>query len=85
MQFRVCDQNEQISVEKDTVYLRRDNWDDYSYKTKSKIPTLAATPDNLFPSCKDCNIDKKTEMVLDPQRTPEHLYHDRLPDDSWRV
>ena len=33
MQFRVCDRNEQISIEKNTVYLRRDNWDDYSYKT----------------------------------------------------
>ena len=53
------------------------------YLPKSKIPTLAVTPDNLFPSCKDCNIDKKTEMVLDPQRTPVHLYYDRLPDDPW--
>lgn len=53
------------------------------YLPKSKIPTLAVTPDNLFPSCKDCNIDKKTDMVLDSQSTPVHLYYDRLPDDPW--
>lgn len=33
MKFRVCDRGEMILHEKDTVYLRYDNWDDYSFKT----------------------------------------------------
>ena len=33
MQARVCDRNDFTMYEKDTLYLRYDNWDDYSYKT----------------------------------------------------
>lgn len=33
MQFRVCNRNDYPMYEKDTLYLRYDNWDDYSFKT----------------------------------------------------
>lgn len=53
------------------------------YLPKSKIPTLAVTPSNLIPSCRDCNMDKRTDFVLDPRKTPIHLYYDRLPNEPW--
>ena len=33
MQVRVCDRNDYAMYGKDTMYLRYDNWDDYSFKT----------------------------------------------------
>ena len=33
MNFQVCDKNESIKYCSDTLYLRRDNWDDYSFRT----------------------------------------------------
>ena len=33
MKFRVCGRNEFTQHERDTVYLRYDNWDDYGFKT----------------------------------------------------
>lgn len=33
MQVRVCDRNDYAMYGKDTIYLRYDNWDDYSFKT----------------------------------------------------
>jgi len=53
------------------------------YLPKAKVPTLVVTPSNLIPACRDCNMDKKADMVLDPKQTPVHLYFDRLPDDIW--
>ncbi len=53
------------------------------YLPKSKVPTLAVTPNNLIPACRDCNMNKKTEMVLKPDSTPIHLYFDRLPKEIW--
>ena len=53
------------------------------YLPKAKVPTLSVTPSNLIPACKDCNMDKKTEMFLDPKQTPVHLYFDRLPQEIW--
>ncbi len=53
------------------------------YLPKSKFPTLAVTPSNLIPSCRDCNIDKRDSSSLDSQNTPIHLYFDDIPDDVW--
>ncbi len=53
------------------------------YLPKSKAPTLAVTPSNLIPACRDCNTNKKTDMVLKPDSTPVHLYFDRIPNDFW--
>lgn len=33
MKFRVCGRNEFMRYERDTVFLRYDNWDDYGFKT----------------------------------------------------
>ena len=33
MQIRVCNRNDYTMYEKDTLYLRYDNWDDYGNKT----------------------------------------------------
>lgn len=53
------------------------------YLPKAKAPTLSVTPSNLIPACRDCNMDKKTDMILDPNATPVHLYYDRLPEGPW--
>lgn len=52
------------------------------YMPKAKVPTLSVTPSNLIPACRGCNMDKKTDMILDPDATPVHLYYDRLPEES---
>lgn len=53
------------------------------YLPKSKIPTLAVTPNNLIPSCRDCNTDKRSDMSLDPSNTPVHIYCDDIPNEPW--
>lgn len=53
------------------------------YLPKSKVPTLAVTPSNLIPSCRDCNMDKRSDMILDPMNTPVHLYFDEIPNGIW--
>lgn len=53
------------------------------YLPKAKVPTLSVTPSNLVPACRDCNMDKQTEMALSPDATPVHLYYDRLPEEAW--
>ena len=37
VKFYVCDRGEIVQVTKDTVYLRRDNWDDFHYKTTFNV------------------------------------------------
>lgn len=53
------------------------------YLPKAKVPTLSVTPSNLVPACRDCNMDKQTEMALSPDATPVHIYYDRLPEEAW--
>ena len=53
------------------------------YLPKAKVPTLSVTPSNLIPACRDCNMDKTTDMILTPYATPVHLYYDRLPEGTW--
>ena len=53
------------------------------YLPKTKVPTLSVTPTNLIPSCRDCNMDKRADMTLDPLNTPVHLYFDTIPDEPW--
>lgn len=37
MKFYVCDRGEAVQTTKDTVYLRRDNWDDFHFKTTFNV------------------------------------------------
>lgn len=37
MNIQVCDKGESIRYRSDTLYLRRDNWDDYSFRTTFKV------------------------------------------------
>ena len=53
------------------------------YLPKSKVPTLAVTPSNLIPTCRDCNFDKHADMEFDPNKTPVHIYFDELPNVPW--
>lgn len=53
------------------------------YLPKTEVPTLVVTPSNLIPSCRDCNMEKKAHIALDPQETPVHIYFDRVPDEPW--
>lgn len=53
------------------------------YLPKSKVPTLAVTPNNLIPSCRDCNTDKRADMSLEPSNTPVHIYCDDIPNEPW--
>lgn len=53
------------------------------YLPKMQMPTLAVTPINLIPACRDCNMDKNDDMVLDPDETPVHIYLDEIDDRPW--
>lgn len=53
------------------------------YLPKKQMPTLAVTPINLIPSCRDCNMDKNDDMVLRPEETPAHIYLDEIDDKPW--
>lgn len=53
------------------------------YLPKAKVPTLAITPCNLIPACRDCNMDKRTDMELNPSKAPVHLYFDKIPKGIW--
>lgn len=53
------------------------------YLPKSKVPTLSITPNNLIPACRDCNTDKRADIIYDSTNTPIHLYFDTIPNDPW--
>lgn len=53
------------------------------YLPKTEVPSLVVTPANLIPACRDCNMEKNADMVLDPMETPVHIYFDRVPDEPW--
>lgn len=53
------------------------------YLPKMQMPTLAVTPINLVPSCRDCNMDKNDDMVLKPDETPAHMYLDDIDARAW--
>lgn len=53
------------------------------YLPKAKYPTLSVTPNNLIPSCRDCNMDKRDYESCDSQNIPVHLYFDDIPNEPW--
>lgn len=53
------------------------------YLPKAKYPTLSVTPNNLIPSCRDCNMDKRDSASCDSQNIPVHLYFDDIPNEPW--
>ena len=53
------------------------------YLPKAKYPTLSVTPNNLIPSCRDCNMDKRDSTSYDSQNIPVHLYFDDIPNEPW--
>lgn len=53
------------------------------YLPKAKYPTLSVTPNNLIPSCRDCNMDKRDYISCDSQNIPVHLYFDDIPNEPW--
>ena len=53
------------------------------YMPKSVYPTLVVTPENLIPTCRDCNFDKHTFTFLKPEDVPLHPYFDDIDDVSW--
>ncbi|MBR2869338.1 MAG: HNH endonuclease [Clostridia bacterium] len=53
------------------------------YLPKSEVPTLSITPNNLIPSCRDCNMDKRANISFVPSEMPVHLYFDEIPNEPW--
>ena len=53
------------------------------YLPKAKYPTLSVAPNNLIPSCRDCNMDKRDSASCDSQNIPVHLYFDDIPNEPW--
>lgn len=53
------------------------------YLPKSLMPTLAVTPNNLVPMCRDCNSLKLDGIETDPARAPIHVYFDEPITDPW--
>lgn len=46
------------------------------YLPKRKYPTLAVTPNNLIPACRDCNMEKGSDAHMRPDDLPLHIYFD---------
>lgn len=53
------------------------------YLAKTLYPTYSVTPDNLIPSCKDCNTNKSNNPVGSKQDAPLHPYFDDVDDVVW--
>ena len=50
---------------------------------KSAYPTLAVSPVNLIPTCRDCNIDKGEQPFLSSENVHLHPYFDDIDDVIW--
>lgn len=53
------------------------------YLPKKKYPTLAVTPSNLVPACKDCNKDKGEKEFADSTEETIHPYFDDIENETW--
>jgi len=53
------------------------------YLAKTLYPTYAVTPDNLVPSCKDCNSNKSNEAINNILEAPLHPYFDDVDNVIW--
>lgn len=52
------------------------------YLPQSKYPLLVVTPANLVPSCRDCNMGKRSFDTKKSSMMPLHPYFDKV-DDQW--
>lgn len=50
---------------------------------KTHYPVLAVTPDNLVPSCKDCNHTKGQKSLTDPADQYIHPYYSEIEGELW--
>nr|WP_321222224.1 hypothetical protein [uncultured Psychroserpens sp.] len=53
------------------------------YLPKSKYPILSITPNNLVPSCSDCNKDKLVDSPTNSEEETLHPYFDDIEDYDW--
>lgn len=53
------------------------------YLAKSLYPALAVSPENLVPSCRDCNTLKGNEDFLNYEDMTLHPYYDDFEDKEW--
>lgn len=53
------------------------------YLPKSKYPILAITPNNLVPSCSDCNKDKLVDSPTNSEEETLHPYFDDIENFDW--
>lgn len=53
------------------------------YLPKAQFPTLQVTPQNLVPSCRDCNFDKHTYVISKAEDAPLSPYFDDVSKDRW--
>jgi 5-methylcytosine-specific restriction endonuclease McrA len=53
------------------------------YLPKSKYPILSITPNNLVPSCSDCNKDKLVDSPTNSEEETLHPYFDDIEDADW--
>jgi len=50
---------------------------------KAHFPVFAVTPLNLVPSCRDCNMDKKSDFSTEIREQTLHPYFDNVSDVQW--
>jgi 5-methylcytosine-specific restriction endonuclease McrA len=50
---------------------------------KSEYPSYSVTPNNLVPSCTDCNIDKKISYPTSADDQTFHPYFDKVDNICW--
>lgn len=53
------------------------------YLPKMKYPSLAVTPSNLIPSCKDCNFTKHDDTFSSAIDETIHPYFDNIENELW--
>lgn len=53
------------------------------YMPQSVYTTLIVTPENLIPTCRDCNFDKRAFISGTPEDAPLHPYFDNVDDEIW--
>ena len=53
------------------------------YMAKSLFPTLAVTPINLIPACRDCNTIRGTQFFSSESDMTLHPYYDDLQETEW--
>lgn len=53
------------------------------YLPKSKYPILSITPNNLVPSCSDCNKDKLVDSPTSSEEETLHPYFDNIENFDW--